>query len=195
MRRAELSRKTAESDITVMLTIEGRGTGRIESEIGFLNHMLATLAKHGRFDLEAVIKGDLEVDQHHLIEDTGIVLGSAFRKALGDLTDIARAGCFIHPMDETLALVALDISGRPYLKMEVDFQGDRIGDLETCVLEDFFQGFANGLKAALHIKVFYGRSDHHKVEAIFKALARSLHQACELKFGLQGVVPSTKGVI
>ncbi|MGB3477767.1 MAG: imidazoleglycerol-phosphate dehydratase HisB [bacterium] len=193
MRSAKVNRKTRETDIKIKINIDGAGKSRINSQIGFLSHMLETFAKHGLFDIDAEIKGDVHVDQHHTVEDTGIALGQAFKNGLGNKKGLRRAGFFIYPMDEALVLAAIDLSGRPYLKMDAKFKGKKIGDLYIDSLEDFFQGFVSALGANLHIKVYYGRSDHHKVEAIFKAFGRSLYQACEIERRLKGKIPSTKG--
>jgi len=195
IRVATVGRETKETQIEIKLNIDGSGRSRIASPIGFLNHMLETLARHGLFDIEAEIEGDIHVDQHHTVEDTGIVLGEAFRKALGDKRGIKRAGFFIYPMDDALVTAAIDLSGRPYLRMEARFGSERVGDLTTALLEDFFQGFASALGANLHIRVHYGRSDHHKVEAIFKALGRALREACEVEERSKEAIPSTKGVL
>lgn len=193
MRSAKVNRKTRETDIKIKINIDGAGKSRIKSQIGFLSHMLETFAKHGLFDIDAEIKGDVHVDQHHTVEDTGIVLGQAFKNGLGNKKGLRRAGFFIYPMDEALVLAAIDLSGRPYLKIDAKFKGKKIGDLYIDSLEDFFQGFVSALGANLHVKVYYGRSDHHKVEAIFKAFGRSLYQACEIERRLKGKIPSTKG--
>ncbi|MEE9168415.1 MAG: imidazoleglycerol-phosphate dehydratase HisB [bacterium] len=195
MRKASIKRNTRETQIKIDLNIDGSGKSSITSEIGFLNHMLETFAKHGIFDLKVEIRGDLHVDQHHTTEDTGIVLGDAFKKALGDKRGIRRAGYFIYPMDEALAMVAIDISGRSFLKWDVEFADKKVGDLDVELLEDFFLAFANALGANLHVRVEYGRSDHHKAEAIFKALAKSVKMACEIEPRLKDDVPSTKGVL
>jgi imidazoleglycerol-phosphate dehydratase len=195
LRKASIKRNTRETQIKIDLNIDGSGKSSITSEIGFLNHMLETFAKHGIFDLKVEIRGDLHVDQHHTTEDTGIVLGDAFKKALGDKRGIRRAGYFIYPMDEALAMVAIDISGRSFLKWDVEFADKRVGDLDVELLEDFFLAFANALGANLHVRVEYGRSDHHKAEAIFKALAKSMKMACEIEPRLKDDVPSTKGVL
>jgi imidazoleglycerol-phosphate dehydratase len=157
--------------------------------------MLETFAKHGLFDIDAKIRGDLDVDQHHTVEDTGVVLGGAFNIGLGDRRGIKRAGFSIFPMDDSLAMVSIDLSGRPYLRMDAKFKNKKVGDLSTELLEDFFQGFVNSLGANLHIKIYYGRSDHHKIEAIFKALGMSLKQACEVEIRAKNKIPSTKGAI
>ena len=178
MRIAKISRKTKETEIKVMLNIDGKGKYQIKTPIGFFTHMLESFAKHGLFDIQLNVKGDLQVDQHHTVEDTGIVLGQAFSKALGDRKGINRAGYFIFPMDEALAIVAVDISGRPYLKFEGKLQRRFCGDLDTDLLEDFFYGFSVGLQANIALQIKYGRSDHHKIEALFKAFAKALKMAC-----------------
>ncbi|MGD2072845.1 MAG: imidazoleglycerol-phosphate dehydratase HisB [Candidatus Thorarchaeota archaeon] len=194
MRKAQVERKTAETDITISLTIDGKGTSNIASDIGFFNHMLETFSKHGKFDIEAHIEGDLHVDQHHMVEDTGIVLGDAFRKALGDKKGICRMGCFTVPMDEALAMAAVDVCGRPFLNVDAQWKSQRVGDFSTELITDFFQGFTTSLAASLHIRVYYGRSDHHKIEALFKACARALQTACALDTRSNDI-PSTKGIL
>lgn len=194
MRKTEISRKTKETDICITLNIDGSGNAKIVSPIGFFNHMLETFAKYGRFNLAAKIKGDIDVDQHHLIEDTGYCLGTAFNKALGDKKNIERAGFFIQPMDEALAMVAIDISGRPLLNFSGKFKGNKVGELNLDVVYDFFAGFVNGCLCTIHAKVFAGRSDHHKAEAVFKAFARAMNQACRVDKKIKGIL-STKGVI
>ncbi|MFH0888979.1 MAG: imidazoleglycerol-phosphate dehydratase HisB [Planctomycetota bacterium] len=195
MRITTIARKSKETQIKIKLNIDGSGKSRIVSKIGFLNHLLETLAKHGLFNIEADIKGDIHVDQHHIVEDTGIALGAAFKKALGDKKGIKRAGFFIYPMDESLVMTAVDISGRPYLKMDADFKSKKVGEFSTDSLEDFFQGFVASLAATLHIRVYYGRSDHHKIEAVFKAFAKSLKEACAEDKRLGNKIPSTKGIL
>ena len=195
MRSASISRETRETRIAMTVNLDGRGESEIVSPIGFLTHMLETFARHGIFDLQANIEGDLEVDQHHTVEDCGIVLGEVFKKALGDKRGIKRAGFFIYPMDEALATVAIDISGRSFLKLEAEFSNARVGELEIELLEDFFLGFSGALGANLHIRVHYGRSDHHKIEAVFKALAKAMKSACEIEPRIAGTIPSTKGVL
>lgn len=195
MREASIERKTKETSIQMRVNIDGSGKSNITSEIGFLNHMLETFAKHAIFDLEANIIGDIHVDQHHTVEDTGIVLGEVIKKALGDKKGIRRAGFFIFPMDESLAGVAIDISGRPFLKWNVKFRSKKIGDLSTELIEDFFLGFTTSLGANLHIIAHYGRSDHHKTEAVFKAFARAMRAACEIDDRATGEIPSTKGTL
>ncbi|HQV32156.1 MAG TPA: imidazoleglycerol-phosphate dehydratase HisB [Calditrichia bacterium] len=195
MRTANITRETRETQISISLDLDGTGKAEIDSPLGFLNHMLDTLARHGAFDLKATIRGDLEVDQHHTVEDCGIVLGEAFKAALGDKRGIRRAGFFIYPMDESLAQVALDLSGRPYLRWEVPFANRTVGELELALFEDFFLGLTNALGINLHISVPYGRSDHHKIEAVFKAFTKAMRMACEIDPRTAGEIPSTKGVI
>jgi imidazoleglycerol-phosphate dehydratase len=195
MRIAEINRETKETKIKLKVNVDGTGLCSVASVIGFLDHMLNTFAKHGLFDISGEIKGDIHVDQHHVIEDTGIALGQAFKNALANKKGIERAGFFIYPMDETLAMVAIDISGRPYLKMDAKFKRKKVGDINTDLIEDFLQGFAAALEATVHVKIYYGRSDHHKAEAIFKALGKALKQACEVDQRVKGEVPSTKGML
>jgi len=194
-RIARIERNTKETEIKIALTVEGTGKSEITSDIGFFNHMLELFSKHGLFDLKADVKGDLEVDQHHTVEDTGMALGNAFNVALEDRRGIKRTGFFIQPMDEALAMVAIDISGRPFLRLDAAIQGKEVGDFTAVLLEDFFQGLANSLGAAIHIQVYYGRSDHHKIEAIFKAFGRALKSACEIEDRIRNEIPSTKGAI
>ncbi len=192
MREAEIERITKETRINMNLNIDGSGKGDIESGIGFFDHMLESFAVHGLFDIKARIKGDLKVDQHHTVEDTGFVLGLAFKKALGAKEGIKRSGFSFFPMDESLAFVAVDLSGRAYARVDAKFRGKKIGDLSTEVIDDFFEGFARGAESTLHAKVLYGRSDHHRAEALFKAFARSMKEACEIEG--RGI-RSAKGVI
>ena len=195
MRTATIHRKTSETDIRIVLNVDGTGEARIDSPLGFLNHMLETFARHGHFDIEAAIRGDLHVDQHHTVEDTGIVLGVAFREALGDKKGIERAGFFLYPMDEALARAVLDLSGRPALVWDVAFTHDTVGGLALELFEDFFLGFANSLAMNLHVNVEYGRSDHHKIEAVYKAVARAMRAACSIDPRRPDAIPSTKGVL
>ncbi len=194
-RKTELIRKTKETDIKISLNIDGKGHSEIDTGIKFFDHMLELFAKHGLFDLKISAKGDLRIDQHHTVEDIGIALGDAFEKALGDKKGINRAGYFIFPMDESLAIAAIDISGRPYLKFAVDFSRDKIGDLDSELIEDFFQGFVNHLKAGLHVKEMEGRTNHHKIEGVFKSIAKALKTACSLDKRALDELPSTKGLI
>jgi imidazoleglycerol-phosphate dehydratase len=188
MRTAELTRTTKETNITIKLDLDGNGTAKLDYPIGFMAHMLNTFARHGLFDLEIRASGDLEVDQHHLVEDTGIVLGQCFAKALGTKESIRRVGSCLYPMDETLARAAVDLSGRSFLVFEAGLPGN-----DTA--QDFWQGFATSAGAALHLDILRGRSDHHKVEALFKAAARALREACEIDPRSIGLIPSTKGVL
>jgi imidazoleglycerol-phosphate dehydratase len=195
MRSARVARTTKETDISVELEIDGQGVYEIHTPIGFLTHMLETFARHGLFDIKMQAAGDLEVDQHHLLEDCGIVLGQAFKQALGDKRGINRAGYFVYPMDEALAVVAVDVGGRPYLQYDTEFRRRFCGELDTDLLEDFFQGLAVSLGANLVVRMPYGRSDHHRCEAAFKALAKATKMACSREAREVEGVPSTKGVI
>jgi imidazoleglycerol-phosphate dehydratase len=195
MRTATIQRDTKETQIRGSLKIEGRGQYAISTGIRFFDHMLELFAKHGGFDLKLTAKGDLDVDQHHTVEDVGIVLGELFAKALGDRRGINRAGYFVLPMDETLAVVALDLGGRPALVYRDLVRVRLVGDLQTELVEDFFGGFVNHAGANLHARVLYGRSSHHKIEAIFKCCARALKYACSKDPRLRGQLPSTKGLL
>ena len=190
-----MKRKTKETEIKVILDIEGSGKSKISTGISFLNHMLELFAKHGTFDLDIKAKGDLKVDQHHLVEDIGITLGESFNEVLGDRKGINRAGFFAMPMDETLAIFAIDIGGRPYLKFDVKFEKDKAGDLNTELIYDFFEAFSNNLKCNIHVRSFEARTDHHKAEAIFKAFGRALKMAVSKDEKLKDSMPSTKGLI
>ena len=194
-RVASLHRKTAETDIRARLNLDGRGRYQISTGIRFLDHMLELFTRHGGFDLDLEAKGDLDVDQHHTVEDAGLVLGEVVRQALGDKKGINRAGYFVMPMDETLALAAVDLSGRPYLVMTAPVRARRVGDLQTELVEDFFQAFAAAARANLHLKIAYGRSSHHAIEALFKAFARALRYACSRDARLKQLLPSTKGLL
>ncbi|HEY2844028.1 MAG TPA: imidazoleglycerol-phosphate dehydratase HisB, partial [Bryobacteraceae bacterium] len=178
MRRASIERNTKETQIRASLTVEGRGKYDVSTGVRFFDHMLELFTKHGGFDLKLVAKGDLDVDQHHTVEDVGIVLGQLFAKALGDRRGINRAGYFVLPMDETLAVVAVDLGGRPALVYKDLVKTRLVGDLQTELVQDFFDGFVNHAGANLHAKVLYGRSNHHKIEAIFKCFARAMRYAC-----------------
>ncbi|MFH2027798.1 MAG: imidazoleglycerol-phosphate dehydratase HisB [Nanoarchaeota archaeon] len=195
MRKAIIKRKTNETNVNINLNIDGKGKYKIDTPINFLNHMLDLFAKFGGFDLTIKASGDLEVDQHHLVEDIGIALGMAFKKALGTKKGIMRAGYFVMPMDESLAIFAIDVSGRPYLKYDVSFKDKKVGDLMSELIEDFFQGFANNLGVTLHVLLPYGRSDHHRAEAVFKAFGKSLDMATALSPKTPNKIPSTKGKI
>jgi len=193
-RSAEVSRKTKETRITLRLDLDGRGGADVESPIGFLNHMLALLARHASLDLAVRAAGDTDVDPHHTVEDIGICLGQALAEALGPKEGIARFGCAAVPMDEALAQVSLDLSGRPFLVYQVEFPGERVGEFETELVRDFLQAFATHAKMTLHVRVPYGSNDHHIAEAVFKALARALRAAVSRDPRVTGT-PSTKGVL
>src|SRR5215472_2319445 len=195
MRSAAIERNTKETQISGKLKIEGRGKYQVSTGIRFFDHMLELFSKHGGFDLAIKASGDLDVDQHHTVEDVGIVLGQLFSKALGDRRGINRAGYFVLPMDETLAVVALDLGGRPALVYKDLIRVRLVGDLQTELVEDFFGGFVNHAGANLHAKVLYGRSNHHKIEALFKCFARALKYACSTDKRLQDELPSTKGLL
>jgi imidazoleglycerol-phosphate dehydratase len=195
VRTASIERITRETQIRGSLKIEGRGRYDVRTGVRFLDHMLELFAKHGGFDLTLHAEGDLDVDQHHTVEDAGIVLGQLFGKALGDRKGINRAGYFVVPMDETLAVVAVDLGGRPYLVYEDKVRTRLVGDLQAELLEDFFHGFTVHAGANLHAKVLYGRSNHHKVEAVFKCFARAMRYACSKDARLKDQLPSTKGLL
>jgi len=202
-RIADVERNTKETEIFIKLNIDGKGDFKGDYPIGFMSHMLNTFARHGLFDIEIRAKGDLEVDQHHLVEDTGIVLGQCFAKALGDKRGIVRNGNCLFPMDETLARAAVDLSGRPFLFFDGQLTGSPLISTEngkeykfqTDVIEDFWQGFVSAAGCNLHLEILRGRSDHHKIEAIFKAAARSLRNACEIDERAKNSIPSTKGTL
>ena len=194
-RTATIHRHTNETDIRIRLNLDGRGKSRVATGIRFFDHMLELVARHGAFDLSLEAKGDLDVDQHHTVEDTGIVLGEALQKALGTKRGILRAGYFLMPMDETLAAAAIDLSGRPHCVCRVDLAAQRVGDFQTELTEDFFQGFAQAARANVHLGVLYGRSSHHQIEALFKAFARALRFAVSRDKRLRNVLPSTKGLL
>jgi imidazoleglycerol-phosphate dehydratase len=195
VRRAVIDRKTAETSISIRLTLDGKGQHDIRTGIRFLDHMLQLVARHGGFDLKIHASGDLDVDQHHTVEDVGIVLGEAVLKALGDRKGINRAGYFVMPMDETLAVAAVDLSGRPHAVVDLNVRVPMVGDLQTELVHDFFEGFASGARANVHVKVLYGRSSHHHIEAVFKAFARALRVACAKDARLARMLPSTKGLL
>jgi imidazoleglycerol-phosphate dehydratase len=194
-RRANIHRKTHETDIHVNLNLDGRGKARVATGIRFLDHMLELVARHGAFDLDVNARGDLDVDQHHTVEDLGITLGEAVQKALGSKRGILRAGYFLMPMDETLATAAIDLGGRPYCVVNAKIAAKRVGDFQVELMEDFFQGFAQAARANIHLRSLYGRSSHHQVEAIFKAFARALRFAVSRDKRLRHVLPSTKGLL
>jgi len=194
-RAAAFDRRTTETQIKGRLTIDGAGNYAIRTGIRFFDHMLELFTRHGGFDLTLNAKGDLDVDQHHTVEDIGIVLGEAVLKALGDRRGINRAGYFVMPMDETLAVAAIDLSGRPHAVIDLKVKVPKVGDLQTELVHDFFDGFASGARANVHIKVLYGRSSHHHVEAVFKAFGRALRVACSKDKQLAKMLPSTKGLL
>jgi imidazoleglycerol-phosphate dehydratase len=195
MRSASVSRRTAETDVSVSLTLDGTGKAAIATGVGFLDHMLELFARHGLFDLEVKVEGDLHVDQHHTTEDTGIAVGQAFLKALGDKKGIARYADLHLPMDETLSRVALDISGRPFLVFRAEFPAEKIGAFDTELVREWFQAFAMNGGVTLHVEALYGDNSHHIAESCFKGLARALRKAVALDPREEGRVPSTKGTL
>src|SRR5579864_462135 len=195
MRKASIERVTTETQIKLALTIEGSGRYEVSTGIRFLDHMLELFARHGAFNLKLKATGDLDVDQHHTVEDVGIALGEAFNKALGDKKGIMRAGYFVMPMDETLAVAAVDLSGRVAYVVDDKVKVRLVGDFQSELLADFFDGFARGAKANVHVKTMYGRSNHHKIETIFKAFARALQEACSRDERMREMLPSTKGLL
>jgi len=195
MRRAVIDRKTTETHIVLAIGLEGKGRYDVTTGIRFLDHMLELFARHGGFDLKIKAAGDLDVDQHHTVEDLGIALGEALSQALGNRRGINRAGYFVMPMDETLAVAAIDLGGRPHTVVDLKGPASRVGDLQTELVHDFFEGFAIGARANVHVKVMYGRSSHHKVEAVFKAFARALRVACAKDKRMARMLPSTKGLL
>lgn len=195
LRGATFDRRTTETQIAGALTIDGEGKYAVRTGIRFLDHMLELVARHGGFDLTLHCSGDLDVDQHHTVEDIGIVLGESVLEALGDKKGINRAGYFIMPMDETLAVAAVDLSGRPHAVVNLKLKVRRVGDLQAELVHDFFDGFAAGARANVHLNVMYGRSSHHHIEAVFKAFARALRVACARDARLAKMLPSTKGLL
>jgi imidazoleglycerol-phosphate dehydratase len=195
VRRGVVDRQTKETTIALRLELDGRGRYRVSTGIRFLDHMLELVARHGGFDLDVDAQGDLDVDQHHTVEDLGIALGEAVSAALGSRRGINRAGYFVMPMDETLGVAAIDLSGRPRAVVDLHLKVQRVGDLQSELLIDFFEGFAQGARANVHLKVLYGRSSHHQIEALFKAFARALRMACSKDRRLAKVMPSTKGLL
>ena len=195
MRTGQIKRNTTETQIKGSLVIDGRGRYEIDTGIGFFDHMLELFAKHGGFDLTLEAKGDLQVDQHHTVEDVGIALGELFSQALHDRKGINRAGYFVQTMDETLAVVALDLGGRASAVYSDSVRAKQVGGLTVELLPDFFEAFARAVKGNVHVKVMYGRSSHHKIEAIFKGFARALKYACSTDERLKGQLPSTKGLL
>jgi imidazoleglycerol-phosphate dehydratase len=195
MRRATINRETKETRIALRLALDGKGRYHVHSGIRFLDHMLELFARHGGFDLNLDARGDLDVDQHHTVEDIGIALGEAVSTALGNRRGINRAGYFVMPMDETLAVAAIDLGGRIHTVVDLRLKVRRVGDLQAELVTDFFEGFAQGARANVHLKVLYGRSSHHHVEAVFKAFARALRVACARDRRLARMLPSTKGLL
>ena len=195
MRRALIERRTGETRIRIALELDGRGRYRNRTGIRFLDHMLDLVARHGAFDLDIAADGDLDVDQHHTVEDVGIALGEAVDQALGTRKGINRAGYFVMPMDETLAVAAIDLGGRSHVVVDTKVKVRLVGDLQSELVHDFFEGFAMGARANVHLKVMYGRSNHHKIEACFKAFARALRVACARDARMAKMLPSTKGLL
>jgi len=195
VRRGIVDRRTAETRLRVRVNLDGRGRYDVATGIRFLDHMLELVARHGGVDLQVHARGDLDVDAHHTVEDTGIALGEAVARALGSKRGINRAGYFIMPMDETLAIAAIDFSGRPFAAVDLKLRVQKVGDLPTELVHDFFEGFASAARANVHLKVLYGRSSHHQIEALFKAFARALRFACSRDRRLKSVLPSTKGLL
>jgi imidazoleglycerol-phosphate dehydratase len=196
LRRARIDRRTTETQIQLSIDLDGRGKYAVRTGVRFLDHMLELFARHGGFDLTVEATGDLDVDAHHTVEDVGIALGEAVARALGDKRGINRAGYFLMPMDETLAVAAIDLSGRPFAVVDLaKVRARRVGDLPVELVQDFFEGFANSVRANVHLKVLYGRSSHHQIEAVFKAFARALRAACARDRRLAKMLPSTKGLL
>ena len=195
MRRAVINRQTTETQIALSLTLEGQGKYQVRTGIRFLDHMLELFTRHGAFNLTIKATGDLDVDQHHTVEDLGIALGEAVSAAIGNRKGINRAGYFIMPMDETLAVAAIDLGGRPHAAVDLKVKVLKVGDLQTELVHDFFEGFAIGARANVHVKVLYGRSSHHHIEAVFKAFARALRVAVAKDKRLAKMLPSTKGLL
>jgi imidazoleglycerol-phosphate dehydratase len=195
VRRGLIERQTTETSISIRLALDGRGRYDVRTGIRFLDHMLELFTRHGGFDLRIRAEGDLDVDQHHTVEDIGIALGEAVEAALGSRRGINRAGYFVMPMDESIGVVAIDLGGRAHAVVDARVKTQKVGDLQADLLTDFFEGFARGARANVHLKVLYGRSDHHKVEALFKAFGRALRMACSRDRRLSKVMPSTKGLL
>lgn len=194
-RKTFFKRKTKETDIEVSLNIDGKGKADILTQIPFFNHLLDNFSRHGLFDLKIQARGDIEIDQHHTVEDIGICLGEAFLAALEDKKGINRSGYFVFPLDEALSVVSVDISGRTYLNFDCKFQKEKIGDLDSDLIKEFFWGFVRGLKATCHVKVLYGENDHHKAESVFKAFGKAMKTACSKDKRILKELPSTKGLI
>jgi len=195
LRRARIDRRTTETRVQLSLALDGAGRYDVSTGIRFLDHMLELVARHGLFDLKVRAAGDVEVDLHHTVEDVGIALGEAVSAALGSKRGISRAGYFVMPMDESLAVAALDLSGRPFAVVDVKTRARQVGDLPVELVEDFFQGFAMAARANVHLKSMYGRSSHHQIEGVFKAFARALRFACSRDARLKSQLPSTKGLL
>lgn len=196
MRRiGKVERKTKETDIAIEINLDGTGSSDVKTGIGFFDHMLSAFARHGLFGLKIRAKGDLGVDQHHLVEDVGIVLGQAVDKALGDKKGIGRSGSFAFPMDETLSVVSVDLGGRALLNFDAAFGREFIGEFQSDLVKEFFAGFVQGAKCNLHVRLLYNGNDHHKCEGIFKGFARACMQACAINERAKGKLPSTKGAI
>lgn len=195
LRKVSIERKTKETDIKIDLNLDGKGLAEAKTPILFLNHLLESFAKHGLFDLKIRASGDIEIDQHHTVEDVGIVLGSAFKQALADKKGINRAGYFVFPLDEALAVAAVDFSGRTYLDFKCQFKKEKIGDLDSDLIKEFFWGFVRHAEANLHLRMLSGENDHHKAESIFKAFGKALKAACSRDKRILKELPSTKGLI
>lgn len=195
LRKTSFQRTTKETDIKIELNIDGKGKTDVLTPINFLNHLLSNFAKHGLFDLKIRARGDIEIDQHHTVEDVGICLGEAFKTVLGDKKGINRSGYFVFPLDEALSVVAVDISGRAYLNFDCRFKKEKIGDLDSDLIKEFFWGFVRHLQATIHIKALYGENEHHKAESIFKAFGKAMKVACSKEKRILKELPSTKGLI
>lgn len=195
LRKTSFQRKTKETDIRIELNIDGKGKGDISTSIPFLDHLLNNFAKHGLFDLKIRAKGDIEIDQHHTVEDIGICLGEAFKEALSDKKGINRAGYYVFPLDEALSVVAVDISGRTFLDFDCKFKKEKIGDLDSDLIKEFFWGFVRHLEATLHVRVLSGENEHHKAESIFKAFGKAMKVACSKEKRILKELPSTKGLL
>ena len=195
MRRGIVQRKTTETSIALRLDLDGKGRYEVSTGIRFFDHMLELVARHGGFNLKLAVEGDLDVDQHHTVEDVGIALGEAVSQAIGNRKGINRAGYFVMPMDETLGVAAIDLSGRVHAVVDLQLAVERVGDLQAELLGDFFDGFAQGARANVHLKILYGRSSHHQIEALFKAFARALRFACSRDRQMARTLPSTKGLL
>ena len=195
MRKTDVQRESLETNITINLTLEGLGKSTISTTIPFLDHMLTGFTKHGGFDIEIIAKGDTEIDQHHLLEDLGMLLGKSFKNVIGEKKGINRAGFFAFPMDESLSVVSVDFSGRPYLVYKTEFKRQFAGDLDTDCLREFFSGFSMGAGCNIAIYVPYGENDHHKIESIFKSFAKALKMAVSIDERLKDYIPSSKGLL